>query len=215
MLGSQEVDKVMLGTAEVWSNNPGKEKLYHATNSTFTKLDAAAMTVVSTAGNTTGYTDVACVRKKLLVGYFGSSGNKQGAYQLDQSTFSVIGAKLPGAMWQYANTGLGGAANYFFGGYDDSADKPAAYDPQTFVRVKKSDYKSYFGVHNPSGQGNYGYLFGDDDYDDGYTRHVLEVYDLSEDTIIRTNISAYEDGLWVQDSRNGASPATETRLFAR
>ena len=213
MLGNQQVDRVMLGTAEVWSNNPGKEKLYHATTSALTKLDAATMSVISAASNPTGYTDVACVQKKLLVGYFGSTGSNQGFYQLNQATLSVIGSIQPAAMKQYGPNSLGGSSNYFFGSEDDTSGKPMIYDPETYVKVKGTDSENTRNLQSASGQGDNGYLCGDDDYDDGYTRHAISVWDLSGDTVTRTKTQYYEDGLWVQDTINGASPATETRLF--
>ncbi len=213
MLGTQEVDRVMLGTAEVWSNNPGKEKLYHATHSTLTKLDAATMSIVSSASNPTGYTDVACVQKKLLVGYFGSTGSNQGFYQINQATLSAIGSIQPGVMEQYGANSLGGATNYFFGSEDDTSGKPMIYDPVTYAKIKGTTSYNSRNLQSASGQGDNGFLCGDDDYDDGATRHAITVWDLSGDTVTLTKTQFYEDGIWVQDSRNGASPATETRLF--
>ena len=213
MLGNQQVDRVMLGTAEVWSNNPGKEKLYHATTSALTKLDAATMTIVSTVANTTGYTNVACVQKKLLVGYFGSSGSNQGFYQLNQATLSVIGSIQPAAMEQYGPNSLGGASNYFFGSEDDTSGKPMIYDPETYAKIKGTTSQNSLNLQSASGQGDTGFLCGDNDYDDGSTRHAITVWDLSGDTVTLTKTQYYENGLWVQSSTNGASPATETRLF--
>lgn len=203
MLGSQEVDRVMLGTAEVWSNNPWKETLFatysrNATVKKIYKVSADTFLIISSGGTKPeGFGSLAGTTKKLIL-YFNAADNP--IQEVNPDTFSITAKSVGKILFGYDDY-PGGTIDRFYGCGPNRTLK--IFDTDTYVGLVESDVR-----FTEQGDGCGYYAYGIQDLVD---YHRISRYDTS--TALELNKIDIPNESWVNASLDGTTFGTNTKLW--